>query len=75
MLPVEAPQSYLRRHSLSEREVIRDVMEVKPRLFLILLDMCLKVPGRSEYVVLCKTRRSIQLFHEFSQCFSNPDVY
>jgi hypothetical protein len=50
MLPVDAPgaNKYRRCKSLCEREVIRDVMEVKPTLFFILLDMCLKVPGRSE---------------------------
>lgn len=48
MLPVDAPGSYLRCNSLCEKEVIRDVMEVTPRLFLILLDMCLKVPDRNE---------------------------
>jgi hypothetical protein len=50
MLPVDAPGSnkYRRCNSLCEREVIRDVLEVKPRLFFILLDMCLKVPGRLE---------------------------
>lgn len=50
MLPVDAPGSkkYRRCDSLCEKEVIRDVMEIKPRLFLILLDMCLKIPSRSE---------------------------
>jgi mucosa-associated lymphoid tissue lymphoma translocation protein 1 len=48
MLPVDAPKSYLRCNSLCEKEVIRDVMNVKPKLFLILLDMCLKVPSRNE---------------------------
>ncbi|XP_021913468.1 mucosa-associated lymphoid tissue lymphoma translocation protein 1 homolog isoform X2 [Zootermopsis nevadensis] len=50
MLPVDAPGSneYRRCNSLCEKEVIRDVMKVKPKLFLILLDMCLKIPSRNE---------------------------
>ena len=68
MLPVDAPKSYLRCNSLCEKEVIRDVMEVKPKMFLILLDMCLKVPSRSEYILLHKIIRYI----EFSMIFLCP---
>jgi hypothetical protein len=75
MLPVDAPGSYLRCNSLCEKEVIRDVMEVTPRLFLILLDMCLKVPDRSEFIVLRRTISYIELFHDFPQFLSNPGVY
>ncbi|KAJ4434542.1 hypothetical protein ANN_23104, partial [Periplaneta americana] len=50
MLPVDAPgpKEYRRCNSLSVSEVIKNVMEKNPRLFLMLLDSCLKVPDRKE---------------------------
>ncbi|XP_071439554.1 mucosa-associated lymphoid tissue lymphoma translocation protein 1-like [Hetaerina americana] len=50
MLPVDAPGSshYLRRHSLCEREVIKEVFETHPGLVVIILDMCLRVPDSKE---------------------------
>nr|XP_018902380.1 PREDICTED: mucosa-associated lymphoid tissue lymphoma translocation protein 1-like isoform X1 [Bemisia tabaci] len=42
------PQSYLRSDCICDQEVIKDIMMAVPKLLVIILDMCLRVPDKSE---------------------------
>lgn len=50
MLPVNSPgpEDYLKKDSVSEGELLRDVLNTQPQVFLELLDMCLKSPEQDK---------------------------
>ncbi|GLV40615.1 Neuroglian [Carabus blaptoides fortunei] len=59
LLPVDAPdeENYGFRDSISEYQILRDVLQTKPKLFVLLLDMCLVWPDREKNPGIYKEKK------------------